>query len=84
MPDDVFDHDNRVIHENADREYQGKESDPIKSVAVEVENQESKRQGSWNCDAHDGGFAPTQRQPYQQRNSKDCDSHVEKQLVGFF
>ena len=42
MPDDIFNHHNGIIDQDADRENQGKQGDPIESVAVEIEDQQSK------------------------------------------
>ena len=44
MPDDVFDHDNRVIDENADREDEREKRDAIKRVAVQQKDQQRKRE----------------------------------------
>ncbi len=44
MPDDVFDHDDRIVDENADGEDEREQRDAIERVTVEVEDGESERQ----------------------------------------
>ncbi len=62
----VFDDDDGVVHQNANRKDQRKERDAIERVAVEVEDRQRQRQRHRNRNRHDAGFAQSQRQPDQQ------------------
>ena len=63
MSHDVLHHHNGVIHQNADGENEGEESDAVKGVAVEIERPAAlERQRGWDRDGHDAGLAPAQRQ----------------------
>jgi hypothetical protein len=44
VADDVFDHHDGVIDEDADREDQGEEGDAVEGEAVEVEDQQRQRE----------------------------------------
>ena len=39
VADDVFHHDDGVVHQDADGEDQGEERDPVERVAVQVKHQ---------------------------------------------
>ncbi len=83
MADNIFNDDNRVIHEDADREDESKERDPVERVSVEVENEEREAQRHGNSQKNDQGFAPTEEEEDQDRDAEDRQPHVEQQFVGF-
>ena len=82
VADDVLDHDDGVVHQDADGEDQGEERDAVERVAVEVEHQQRQGQRAGNGDADDERLAPAQRQQDEQRHADHRDAHVEQQLVG--
>ena len=53
VADDVLDDDDGVVHQDADGEDQGKESDAVERVAVEVEHEQREGQRAGDGDAHD-------------------------------
>ena len=83
VADDVFDHDDGVIHQNADGEDQREERDAVQREAVEIKHQQRERERGGNGDADDARFAPAERQPDQQRHADHRDAHVQQQFVGF-
>ena len=84
MADNVFDHDDGVVHEDADGKNQREERDAVQREAVEIKHQQSQRQRGRNRNGHDDGFAPAQREQNQQRHADHGDEHVPEQFVGFF
>ena len=82
VADDVLDHDDGVVHQDADGEDQGEEGDAVERVAVEVEHQQRQGQRAGNGDADDDRLAPAQRQEDEQRDADHRDAHVEQQFVG--
>ena len=83
MADDVLDHHNGVVHQDADGEDQREERDAVQRVAVEVKHQQRQRERGGNGDGDDERFAPAQRQQDQQRHAEHGDAHVPEQFVGF-
>ena len=83
VPNNVFHHHDRIIHENADREDQSEQRDPVQREPPEVKNQQRQRQRRRNGDCHNAGLPPAQRQPNQDRHAEHRDAHVQQQLVGF-
>ena len=83
MADDVLDHDDGVVHQNADGEDQREERDAIQREAVEVKHQQRERERRGNRHADDAGLAPAERQPDQHHHADHRDAHVQQQFVGF-
>jgi len=83
MPDDIFDHDDRVVDEDADREDQREKRDAIQREAEQVENQQRQRERGRNGEGDDGRFAPAKREPDQRRNADDREAHMEQEFVRF-
>ena len=81
VADDVLDHDDRVVHQDADREDQREERDAVQGVAEEIEQEERERQRDRNRDQHHGRLAPAEDQPDQRRDREDGEQHVPQQLV---
>ena len=81
MTDDVFHHHNRVIDQNADREDQREERDPVQSVSVKVKHQQGHREGRRDRQQHDQRFAPAEEQQDQHGHPEHGDTHVQEQLV---
>ena len=82
MADDVLDHHDGVVHQNADGEDQRKQRDAVQRVAEEIENRQRQRQRDGNGQQHNAGFAPAERQRNQQRDRKGGDQQVLEQFVG--
>ena len=68
MPDDVLDHHDRVVDQDADREDQREERDPVERVAEQVEDQERQRQGRGNGDRDHHRLAPAEHEQDQERD----------------
>ena len=84
MANDIFHHDDGIIDEDADREDQREQRDPVERVAVEVENQQCQRERAGNRDPDDDRLPPAEREQDQHRNTDDSDQHVKEKLVRFF
>ena len=82
VPHHVFDHDNRIVHQDADGEDQREERDPVQRVAEDVEDEQGQRQGDGNGDQHDTRLAPAQRQRDQQRDRQRSQEEMLQQFVG--
>ena len=78
---DVFDDDDRVIHQDPDREDQREERDAVQRVAVEVENEERERERRGDREEDDERFPPAEEKQNQNRDAKDRDAHVQQELV---
>ena len=83
VADNVFDHDNGVIHQDADGKDQGKQGDPVEGIAVEVEEQQGEGQGRGDGQHDNDRFPPAQEKEDQEGDAKDRDAHVQQQFVGF-
>ncbi len=83
VPHDVFDHHNRVVHQDADGEDQSKERDAVQRVAVKIEHGQRERQRYGNRDEDDQRLAKTQRDRDEQAYRNHGDQHVPQQLVRF-
>jgi hypothetical protein len=83
VPDDVFDHHDGVIHEDADAEDEREERDAVQREAVEVKNEQRERQRGRNGDRDDAALPPAEREPDEDRHAENGDAHVQQQLVGF-
>ena len=62
VADDVLDHHDGVVHQDADGEDQREERDAVEREAVEVEHQQRQRERRGNGDADDARFAPAERE----------------------
>ena len=83
MSHDVFDHDDRIVHQNADGKYQREQRHPIQRVAVGVEDEQSKCQGYGNGQQHHAGLAPAQRQTDQQRHRNRGKKKMFQKFIRF-
>ena len=83
VADDVLDHDDGVVHQDADGEDQGEEGDAVERVAVEVEDQQGQGQRGGDGQHDDDRLAPAEGEEDQQRHAEDGDAHVQQQFVGF-
>ena len=70
MTSDVFDVDNRVIHQKSQSKDQCKQSDSIDRVAEKKIHRERQAKHNRDSHCHDKGFSPAQAQG-QQRDDND-------------
>ena len=83
VADDVLDHHDGVVHQNADGKNQREERDAVQREAVQIKHQQRQRERGRNGDGHDERFTPAQRQQNQQGHAHYGDEHVPEQLIGF-
>ena len=81
MADDVLDDDDRVVHQDADREDEREERDPVEGVAVEVEDEQRERERRRDGEEHDRRLAPAEEQQDEQGHPEHGDAHVQEQFV---
>ena len=77
MPNNVFHHDDGVIDKDADAEDEREERDAIQREAVEVKNEQRKRQRGRNGHRDDAALPPAKREPDEDRNAENGDAHVQ-------
>ena len=81
MPGDIFDHDDRIINQNADREDQRKQADSIDRVS----HHQCRKQGQQDCGRDDNqghqGFTPTNGKRDQHHNRNGRQPQMEEQLI---
>ena len=83
VTDDVFHHHDGVVHQNADREDQGEERDPVQRVAVQIEHGKRERECHRDGEEYDEGLAQAQRDGDQEADRDHRDQHVQQQFVRF-
>ena len=83
VADDVFNDDDGVVHEDADREDQGEERDAVERVSIKVEHEQGERERRGDGEEHDERFAPAEKQKDEDCHAEDGDAHVEEKLVAF-
>ena len=84
MPGDVFDHDDGVVDQDADREDQCEQADPVDGVAQQVggeEGQQDRRRDDNRCHAR---LAPADGEADQDDDRQGGQAQVEQQLIGLF
>ena len=64
----VFDHDDRIINQNTDREDQGKQADPVDCVAHHQRRKQRQQNSGRNDNECDQRFAPADREGDQDHN----------------
>ena len=83
VPDDVLHDDDRIVDEDADREDQGKERDPVQRVAVRPEREQRQRERDRNRGQDDECLPEPERQRDEERHRHDGEEHVVEELVRF-
>ena len=78
---DVFDDDDRVIDENADREDKGKERDAVQRVAHQARGEKGEQDRHGNDDGNDQSFATADRQPDEGDDRDGGEAEVVEKLV---
>ena len=83
MTHDVFHHDDRIIHQDANAEDQREEGDAVQREAIEVKNEQGQRERGRNGHGHDAALPPAESQPDEDGHAEHGDAHVQQQLVRF-
>ncbi len=83
VPDDVLDDDDGVVHQDADREDQREERDPVEGVAEEHEDEERQGERDGDGQQHHARLAPAEGEGHQERDGQRGQRHVLEKLVGF-
>ena len=84
MADDVLDHDDRVVDQDADREDQREEADPVDRVAHQPGSEEREEDSGRDDDEDDDAFAPPDRKGDEHDDREGCQREMEEQLIGLF
>ena len=78
---DVLDHDDRVVHENADREDEREQAHPVDGVAHHPGREEGEQDRRRDDDQHDQALAPADRERDQGDDRDGRQSEVKEKLV---
>ncbi len=78
----VFDHDNGIIHKNADRENQSKQRDAVDGVAEEVEDRHGERERDRNSQQYHTRLAPAEEERDEKSDGQGRQQQVLQQFVG--
>ena len=81
VPRDVLDHHDRVVDEDADREDQREQADPIDRVAHHPGSEEGQQDRRRDDDQHDEALPPADRERDQRDDRDRRKSQVKEKLV---
>ena len=81
---DVFDDDDGVVDENADREDQREQADAIDRVAHQPRGEEREQNGRRDDDEDDDALAPADHHHDEHDDRHGGEREMEQQLVGLF
>ena len=84
MPGDVFDHHNRIIHQNPDGEDQRKKAHTVQRVSHDPRGKERQQNGHRNDNRHHHSLAPANRDPDQGHDGNRRQCQMEQKLIGLF
>ena len=79
---DVLDHDNRIIHQNADRKDQRKQRHPVEREAPGPGGKQCQQQGDHDGEPHDHRLAPTHADQHQQHHGQSGKDQLTDQRIG--
>ena len=79
---DVLDHDDRVVDQDADREDEREQADPVDRVAHQPGGEQRQQDRGRDDDEHDDAFAPADRQRDQDDDRQRRQAEMEQELVG--
>ena len=82
MPGDVLDHDDGVVDQDADREDQGEQADPVDRVAQKVRGEEGQKDRGGDDHGGDASFPPTDGEADQDDDRDRGQGEVLQQLIG--
>ncbi len=77
----VLDHDDGVVHKNADGEDQGEERNAVDGVAQEIKHRHGERQRDRNGQQHHARLAPAQEERHQQGHRQRGQQQVLQQFI---
>ena len=78
VPHDIFHHDNRIIHQDADGENQREERDAVERVTIEIDYEQGQGEGGGDREEDDQRFAPAEEKQDQQGDAEYRDAHVQE------
>ena len=78
---DVLHHHDRVVHQDADREDQREEGDPVERVAQRVVREHRERERHRHRHQHHQCLAPAEEDPDEERDTESGEEEVEDQLA---
>ena len=77
---DVLDDDDRVVHEDADREDEGEERHAVQGVAEEIRREEREGERRGDRDEDDDRLAAPEEERHEDHDGERREAHVEDQL----
>ena len=83
MPDNILNHDDGIIDQDADGKNQREQRYAIQRVAVEIENGQRQRKRDRNRQQDDSGFAPAQCNGNEQGYRECGDEKMLEEFVRF-
>ena len=81
MPHHILDHDDGVVHEDADGEDQSKERDAVDGITQEVKHRHGERQRNRNGQKHNTRLAPPKEESDQKSHRQRRQQQVFQQFV---
>ena len=83
MADDVLNHHDGVVDQDADGEDKGEQADPVDGVAHQPGGEEGQQDGGRHHHHDDEALAPTQYHGDQENDGERRQAQMEQKLVGF-
>ena len=83
MAVDVLDDDDRVVHQDADREDEREERDAVQGVAEEIEDEEREGEGHGHGDEDDDGLAPPEKEGHEEHDGERREDQVVMSSLDF-
>ena len=77
---DVLDDDDRVVHEDANREDEREERDPVQRVAEEIRREEREGKSRRDRDEDDDRLAAPEEERHEDHDGERREAHVEDEL----
>ena len=81
---DVFDHDDGVVDQDADRKDERKQRDAVQRVAHDARGEECEQDGDRNDNGDNQRLAPADGQPDEQDDRNGREAEMVEQFVGLF
>ena len=81
---DVLDHHNGVVDEDADREDQGEQADPVDGVAHQIGREEGQQDGRGDHYGRHARLAPADGEADQDDDREGRQAKMHEQLIGLF
>ena len=81
MPDDIFDHDDGIVDQYANRKDQGEQSHPVQRVPEDIEDRKREGQSDRHSKQNYARLPPAKGKRDQQGDRECRDEQVLKQFV---